>query len=164
MSGDCCRSASVAALSTSRAVPSVVWMSSAFWCQRLAACGSRIHEPVTCPSYSPLFCVFETNKRNGRLAVATTMAPSRTVKRSSLTPAEQQQALDRLCTWIETHLDEPIGWQQMMGESGLDFQTINALFYRHKSTTPMTWIRRLREARAAGQDALFPEVVPGAGP
>lgn len=92
------------------------------------------------------------------------MAPSRTVKRSSLTPAEQKQALDSLCTWIETHLDEPLGWQQMMGESGLDFQTINLLFYRHKSTTPMTWIRRLREARASRPDALFPVAVPGAEP
>jgi hypothetical protein len=49
----------------------------------------------------------------------------------------------------------------MMRESGLDFQTVNVLFYRHRSTTPMTWIRRLREARAVGPDAAL---LPGSGP
>jgi transcriptional regulator GlxA family with amidase domain len=89
------------------------------------------------------------------------MAPSKSVTRKSPSPTEQKQAFDALCAWIEAHLDEPIGWQEMMRESGLDFQTINVLFYRHRSTTPMTWIRRLREARAAGLDAAL---LPGSGP
>lgn len=92
------------------------------------------------------------------------MAPSNTVPRKSRSSAEQKQAFERLCAWIETHLDEPIGWQEMMGESGLDFQTINVLFYRYRSTTPMTWIRRLREARSSGPDALLPMLVPRADP
>jgi hypothetical protein len=34
-----------------------------------------------------------------------------------------------------------------MQQSGLDHQTIKALFFKYASTTPMTWIRRHREAR-----------------
>lgn len=63
-------------------------------------------------------------------------------------PADQKQALDRLCTWIEAHLDEPIGWQELMRESGQDFKTIHQWFFRYTSMTPMTWIRRLRERRS----------------
>ena len=48
--------------------------------------------------------------------------------------------------WIDGHIGEPIGWQQIMAQSGLDFQTLQMLFFRYKSTTPMTWIRHRREA------------------
>ena len=54
---------------------------------------------------------------------------------------------DDLCSWIEKHIDEPIGWEQLMRQSGLDHHVIQDLFFRNKSTTPMFWIRRLREAR-----------------
>lgn len=52
-----------------------------------------------------------------------------------------------LCAWIDAQLDAPLGWQELMQQSGLDHQTINALFFKYASTTPMTWIRRRREAR-----------------
>lgn len=62
---------------------------------------------------------------------------------------DQQKKFDDLCQWIDAHIGEPIGWQQLMMQSGLDFQTIQALFFKYKSTTPMTWIRRRREAKSS---------------
>ena len=57
-----------------------------------------------------------------------------------------EKQFDELCLWIDAHIGEPIGWQQMMAQSGLDYQTLQMLFFRYKSTTPMTWIRHRREA------------------
>lgn len=62
---------------------------------------------------------------------------------------DHQKKFDELCQWIDAHIGEAIGWQQLMAQSGLDYQTIQALFFRHKSTTPMTWIRRRREAKSS---------------
>jgi transcriptional regulator GlxA family with amidase domain len=59
--------------------------------------------------------------------------------------ATHRQQFDNLCLWIDAHIDEVIGWQQLMEQSGLDFQTLQTLFFQYKSTTPMTWIRRRRE-------------------
>ena len=61
-----------------------------------------------------------------------------------LSANDQQKAFEELCRWIDLHLDGPIGWQELMQVSGLDFQTIQHLFFRHASTSPMTWIRRRR--------------------
>ncbi len=58
----------------------------------------------------------------------------------------RKKQFDDLCIWIDAHVNEPIGWQQIMAQSGLDFQTLQALFFHYKSTTPMTWIRHRREA------------------
>jgi AraC-like DNA-binding protein len=57
-----------------------------------------------------------------------------------------KKKLDDLCEWIDAHIGEAITWQMLMAHSGLDFQTLQILFYHYKSTTPMTWIRRRREA------------------
>jgi len=56
-----------------------------------------------------------------------------------------------LCAWIDGQIDTPLGWQELMQQSGLDHQTINALFFKYASTTPMTWIRRRREARTTAR-------------
>ena len=56
--------------------------------------------------------------------------------------------LENLCQWIDEHLSQPIGWQELMAQSHLDHQTIHALFFKYESTTPMTWIRRRREAKS----------------
>jgi AraC-like DNA-binding protein len=61
-----------------------------------------------------------------------------------LTPV-QKQLFDELCGWIDTHLEDAIGWQQLMMQSGLQYQTIQSLFYKHQSLSPMTWIRRRRQ-------------------
>ena len=61
----------------------------------------------------------------------------------------QKQLFEELCQWIDTHLAEPIGWQQLMAQSGLQYQTMQTLFYNYQSVTPMTWIRRRREDRSS---------------
>ena len=61
----------------------------------------------------------------------------------------QRKQVESLCNWIESHLDEPIGWQELMEQSGLDYQTIQTLFYRHKCATAMTWIRLRRQAKTS---------------
>lgn len=66
------------------------------------------------------------------------------IKRKQAALSDHRQTFDELCVWIEAHLDEPIGWQELMAQSGLDHQTLNALFFKFLSTTPMAWIRKRR--------------------
>jgi len=66
-----------------------------------------------------------------------------TRNRKSSAEAQKKQ-FDELCVWIDAHLGEPIGWQQLMEQSRLDFQSLQTLFFYYKNTTPMTWIRRRR--------------------
>lgn len=63
--------------------------------------------------------------------------------------ADLKDKFEELCAWIDGQIDAPLGWQELMLQSGLDHQTINALFFKYASTTPMTWIRRRREAARA---------------
>lgn len=58
--------------------------------------------------------------------------------------SDHRETFETLCAWIDANLHEPIGWQELMAESGLDHQTLNALFYKFQSTTPMAWIRLRR--------------------
>jgi len=58
-----------------------------------------------------------------------------------------------LCVWIDAHLDKPVGWPELMRESGLDFQVIHQLFFKHTKMSPMTWIRRQRESRSLSTEA-----------
>jgi methylphosphotriester-DNA--protein-cysteine methyltransferase len=66
------------------------------------------------------------------------------VTRKQAALSDHQQTFEELCAWIEAHLNEPIGWQELMAQSGLDHQTLNALFFKFQSTTPMAWIRKRR--------------------
>jgi methylphosphotriester-DNA--protein-cysteine methyltransferase len=63
--------------------------------------------------------------------------------------ADAKQQLDDLCHWIDAHLGEQIGWQELLVQSGLEYQTLQTLFFKHLDTTPMTWIRQRREAQVA---------------
>lgn len=51
-----------------------------------------------------------------------------------------------LCKWIEEHIDEEIGWNQLIQRSGLEYQVIQDLFFQQHSITAMAWIRRTRDA------------------
>lgn len=55
-----------------------------------------------------------------------------------------EQQLEKLCAWIDSHIEESIGWPELTQQSGMDFNSIQYIFSRHKSTTPMTWIRNRR--------------------
>ena len=60
-----------------------------------------------------------------------------------------RQSFDDLCAWIDDHLEETIGWQQLFECSGLDHHALQTMFFKHADTTPMTWIRGRRQARLA---------------
>lgn len=81
------------------------------------------------------------------------------VKRQQRALSDHQQTLEELCLWIDAHLHEPLGWQELMAQSGLDHQTLNALFYKFQSSTPMAWIRKRRELRHGPAQASHPRPV-----
>ena len=56
-----------------------------------------------------------------------------------------KEQFEELCAWIDEHIQEKIGWSELMNESGFDHLSIQSSFARYKSTTPMTWIRKRRE-------------------
>jgi len=55
-----------------------------------------------------------------------------------------QLQLENLCAWIDQHIDESIGWPELIRQSGLSSTALQSLFWRWKATTPMTWIRQRR--------------------
>ncbi|WP_395667515.1 hypothetical protein [Rhodoferax sp.] len=65
---------------------------------------------------------------------------------------DQREQLDALCDWIDRHIDQPIGWQELIAQTGWDYQEIQTVFYRYKCTTAMTWIRLRREMRTSAVD------------
>jgi methylphosphotriester-DNA--protein-cysteine methyltransferase len=56
-----------------------------------------------------------------------------------------KEQFDELCTWIDDHIQEQIGWSELMRESGFDHLSIQSSFAKYKATTPMTYIRKRRE-------------------
>jgi len=56
-----------------------------------------------------------------------------------------QEQFEQLCAWIDEHIQEQIGWSEMMRESGFDHLSIQSSFAKYKATTPMTYIRKRRE-------------------
>ena len=56
-----------------------------------------------------------------------------------------KEQFDELCAWIDEHIQEQIGWSELMHESGFDHLSIQSSFAKYKATTPMTWIRKRRE-------------------
>jgi methylphosphotriester-DNA--protein-cysteine methyltransferase len=56
------------------------------------------------------------------------------------------KSLEELCSWIDAHIDQQINWIDLMEVSGLDHLTLQAEFSKNKLMTPMTWIRKRKEA------------------
>ena len=52
---------------------------------------------------------------------------------------------EQLCAWIDEHIQEQIGWSELIHESGFDHLSIQSSFAKYKATTPMTYIRKRRE-------------------
>jgi methylphosphotriester-DNA--protein-cysteine methyltransferase len=52
---------------------------------------------------------------------------------------------EQLCAWIDDHIQEQIGWTELIHESGCDHLSIQSSFAKYKATTPMTYIRKRRE-------------------
>jgi transcriptional regulator GlxA family with amidase domain len=53
--------------------------------------------------------------------------------------------LNDLCVWIEKNIDTTLGMQELIDKTNLSSTDIQFLFERYKQTTPMTYIRVLRE-------------------
>ena len=81
---------------------------------------------------------------------------TRFIETNQLAERAQRLRFDSLCLWIEEHIDEQIGWQEMTGQSGLEFPVIHALFYKYKSTTAMAFIRQRRMAAQAASSLVRP--------
>jgi methylphosphotriester-DNA--protein-cysteine methyltransferase len=67
---------------------------------------------------------------------------------SQVTHSQQgfnQEQFEQLCTWIDQHIQEQIGWSELMHASGFDHLSIQSSFAKYKATTPMTYIRKRRE-------------------
>jgi methylphosphotriester-DNA--protein-cysteine methyltransferase len=73
------------------------------------------------------------------------MQKMKIVSDSQESSPEQAQRMLALCIWIDAHLHETIGWSELMAQSGMDHQELQAAFTKHHATTPMTWIRKRRE-------------------
>lgn len=74
---------------------------------------------------------------------------------------EQARRMLELCIWIDAHIHESIGWSELMAQSGMDHQELQAAFAKHHFTTPMTWIRKRREElKRKAQNASVPVALP----
>ena len=67
-----------------------------------------------------------------------------------------QLQLENLCAWIDQHIDESIGWPELIRQSGLSSTALQSLFWRWKATTPMTWIRQRRTIAKAPLQQVVP--------
>jgi AraC-like DNA-binding protein len=56
------------------------------------------------------------------------------------------KSIDDLCLWIDAHIDQQINWIDLINASGLDHLTLQSEFSKQKLMTPMTWIRKRKEA------------------
>ena len=54
--------------------------------------------------------------------------------------------VEELCSWIDAHIDQQINWIDLINVSGLDRLTLQSEFAKQKLMTPMTWIRKRKEA------------------
>ncbi len=61
--------------------------------------------------------------------------------------------VDKVCAWIDLHLDESIDWARLVRVSGVPANRLQQLFNRYRRTTPMMYIRQRRADR---QDAQAP--------
>ena len=59
--------------------------------------------------------------------------------------SSSREQVEQLCHWIDAHINETIGWADLTRQSGMDHKGLMTSFYKHKATTPMTWIRQRRE-------------------
>ena len=69
-------------------------------------------------------------------------------KKSKLNPLAENdniRLLNDLCVWIEKNIDTTLGMQELIDKTNLSSTDIQFLFERYKQTTPMTYIRVLRE-------------------
>ena len=60
--------------------------------------------------------------------------------------ANNIKLIDDLCLWIAANLDKKIGLKEIVEQSQLSSTDVLYLFDKYRQTTPMTYIRKQREA------------------
>ena len=70
---------------------------------------------------------------------------SKKSKLNQLAEADNKRLLEELCLWLEKNIDSTLGMQELIDKTNLSSTDIQYLFERYKQTTPMTYIRLLRE-------------------
>ena len=56
-------------------------------------------------------------------------------------PASNQRKLKELCAWIDANIEKPIGWVELIEQSGMDHIKLQSEFTTYLKTSPMQWIR-----------------------
>lgn len=59
--------------------------------------------------------------------------------------------VDKVCAWIDLHLDENIDWDRLVRISGVPVSRLQQMFTRYRRTTPMMYIRQRRLDRGSPQ-------------
>ena len=59
---------------------------------------------------------------------------------------KNHKTIDDLCLWIDMNINQQINWIDLINVSGLDHLTLQSEFSKNKLMTPMTWIRKRKEA------------------
>ena len=80
----------------------------------------------------------------------------------SKSPSMSNDALtriDALCSWIEQNHAQDIGWEDLTRQSGFTHKELIALFQAHKKTTPMWFIRQVREGAQLNRDTTIDETL-----
>ena len=75
-------------------------------------------------------------------------------------PPESPQELAQLCHWIEEHIDQQIGWTDLVAQSGMDHTTLQKQFNLYFRTSPMQWIRSKRLERTQRQVSIMSAALP----
>ena len=73
----------------------------------------------------------------------------------------EERLVDQVRSWIDTHLDEDIGWDRLICISGVPAPRLQQMFQRCVRTTPMMYIRAQRIAQSDLEaNAEMPEFAP----
>jgi AraC-like DNA-binding protein len=56
-----------------------------------------------------------------------------------------QRKLKNLCEWIELNINGPIGWAELIKQSGMNHLELQREFLAYLNETPMQWIRHRRQ-------------------
>ena len=64
---------------------------------------------------------------------------------NSLADTINKELLDDLCIYIKSNINSRIGWAELIARSTLNHKDLQYCFEKYMQTTPMTYIRKLRE-------------------
>jgi len=83
----------------------------------------------------------------------------RSVQPSTLSAEAQREQFQHLCQWIQANADMNMGWTQLMEISGWSHKELINLFMYFVQTTPMAYVKTIREG-ARPSSVPLPRVLP----